>query len=35
MAVILIVDDEPGGRRVLTRYLDGLGHDLLEAESAA
>jgi len=34
MAVILIVDDEPGVRRLLARYLDGLGHDLLESESA-
>jgi DNA-binding NtrC family response regulator len=34
MAAILIVDDEPGMRRLLARCIDGLGHEILEAESA-
>src|SRR5712691_6620536 len=34
MAVILIVDDEPGARRLLARCLAGLRHEILEAESA-
>lgn len=34
MANILIVDDEPGVRRLLQRCMEGCGHDLYEAESA-
>ena len=34
MALILIVDDEQIVRQLLTRMLQGRGHDLLEADSA-
>jgi len=34
MALVLIVDDEPAARRLLIRCLDGLGHEMLEADSA-
>jgi CheY-like chemotaxis protein len=34
MPLILIVDDESPARRLLMRCLDGLGHEILEAESA-
>src|SRR5687768_2802171 len=34
MASILIVDDEPSVRAVLARWIRGLGHEVLEAESA-
>lgn len=34
MPNILIVDDEPGVRRLLTRCLEDLGHEIFEAESA-
>ena len=34
MALILIVDDEPGVRQVLARWIQGAGHEILEAESA-
>jgi len=34
MARILIVDDEQGVRQVLARFIQGAGHETLEAESA-
>jgi CheY-like chemotaxis protein len=34
MAVILIVDDEHSVRQVLARWIQGAGHEILEAESA-
>jgi CheY-like chemotaxis protein len=34
MALIMIVDDEPGVRQVLARWIQGAGHQILEAESA-
>jgi CheY-like chemotaxis protein len=34
MAQILIVDDEHGVRQVLARWIQGVGHETLEAESA-
>jgi CheY-like chemotaxis protein len=34
MASILIVDDESSVRTLLTRWMQGLGHEILEAESA-
>lgn len=34
MALILIVDDEHGVRQVLARWIQGAGHETLEAESA-
>jgi CheY-like chemotaxis protein len=34
MALILIVDDEPSVRRLLARWLQGAGHEILEAESS-
>jgi len=35
MANILLVDDEQGVRRLVRRYLEGLPHEIYEAESAA
>lgn len=35
MALILIVDDEHSVRQVLARWIQGAGHEILEAESAA
>lgn len=34
MALILIVDDEQSVRQVLARWIQGAGHETLEAESA-
>jgi CheY-like chemotaxis protein len=34
MALILIVDDEHSVRQVLARWIQGAGHEILEAESA-
>lgn len=34
MALILIVDDEQSVRQVLARWIQGAGHEILEAESA-
>ena len=34
MALILIVDDERSVRQVLARWLQGAGHEILEADSA-
>ena len=34
MALILIVDDEHGVRRVLARGIKGAGHEIVEADSA-
>ena len=34
MALILIVDDEASVRRVLVRWIQGAGHETLDAESA-
>ena len=34
MALILIVDDEASVRRVLARWIQGAGHEVMEAESA-
>lgn len=34
MALILIVDDEHGVRQVLSRWIQGAGHETVEAESA-
>lgn len=34
MALILIVDDERSVRQVLARWIQGAGHEILEAESA-
>ncbi len=34
MALILIVDDESSVRQVLARWMQGAGHEILEAESA-
>jgi CheY-like chemotaxis protein len=34
MALILIVDDESAVRRLLGRWVQGLGHEILEADSA-
>ena len=31
---ILVVDDDPINRRVLCKYLQGMGHHVLSAESA-
>ena len=34
MASILIVDDEPSVRRLLVRWIQPIGHEIVEAESA-
>ena len=34
MALILIVDDEHSVRQVLARWIQGAGHEIVEAESA-
>ncbi len=33
MAVVLVIDDEPGMRRLMRRFLEGAGHTVVEAES--
>lgn len=34
MALILIVDDESSVRRLLARWIEGAGHEIVEADSA-
>jgi DNA-binding NtrC family response regulator len=35
MAIILVVDDEESLRKILSRFLSGLGHDVLTATNGA